>query len=134
MICTATPANGELEFVLSLHTRSKAEGECRGPLATLALKEAKAFAFARIFNSRSAEDLLWGGYCASDGQRPGMFFQLCAAHWLDLACLLWMRARQLGRTDYHQEADQLLRDVCEAVGWDPKEIVNMFQWQSARLT
>lgn len=133
MSCTATPTKGELQFVLALHTRTKAGGECRGPLVALTLEEAQAFTFARIFDSRSASDLLWDGFIA-EADRPGLTFELCGAHWLDLACLIWMRAQQLGRRDYHEEADQLLRDVCEAAGWDPKEIVNMFQWQSARLT
>lgn len=129
MSCTATPDTGELDFVLALHTRSKAEGECRGPLLRLT--------FQRIFDSRSASDLLWSGFqheIQYGDYWRGSQFDLCGAHWLDLACLIWMRARQQDSAEFHLEADQLLRDTCKAAGWDAKEIVNMFQWQRARLT
>lgn len=127
MSCTATPDSDELEFVRALHTRSKAEGQCRGPLLRLALLADRVFDLQHIFNSRSASELLWSGY-QSDGCL-GVHFILCGAHWLDLTCLVWMRGRQQDSVEYHLEADQLLRETCQAAGWDAKEIVNMFQWQ-----
>lgn len=134
MSCTPTSDTGELEFVLSLHSRTKEGAECRGPLVTLPLLE-RVFLFDRIFDSPAATALMWGGFHDGPPDMGYRFdFTLCAAHWLDLACLIWMRARQQDSADFHLEADELLRDICTASGWDVKEIVNMFQWQRARLT
>lgn len=131
MSCTATPDTGELSFVLALHTRTKAGAECRGPLVTLSLLD-RVFIFDQIFDSPTASALLWSGY--DQDASLGFRFGLCAAHWLDLACLIWMRSQQQDRVEFYLEADQLLREVCQQAGWDAKEIVNLFQWQRARLT
>lgn len=137
MSCTATSDTSELDFVLALHTRTKELGECRGPLLALNLAEDRVFTLAKIFQSRSADDLLWAGHRGEE-QRwlgPGMLlFQLCGAHWLDLACLVWMRCQQQDSVEIFMEAEHLMREVCQTAGWDAKEIVNMFQWQRARLT
>lgn len=132
MTCTASKADDELEFVVSLHTRSRAVGECRGPLLTIEVSPWRVFSLEQIFDSQAATDVLWDGHLSFEIH--GTAFKLCAAHWLDLAALVWMRSRQQRRADWHAEADQLLRDVCIAARWDPKEIVNMFQWQATRLT
>ena len=85
-----------------------------------------------IFASQAAVDLLWSEH--HDDISHGVHFTLCAAHWLDLAALMWMRSRQADRADWHAESDHLLRDLCTAAGWDAKEIVNMFAWQHSQLT
>lgn len=133
MACTATPeVISELQFVLALHTRSREIGECRGPVLGLELPPVRCLTLEQIFDSKVAMDVLWAGH-RSD-QLYGSTFSLCAAHWLDLAALMWMRAQQQRRVDFYDEADTLLRDVCALAGWDPKEIVNMFSWQYTRLT
>lgn len=132
MSCTATPDHDELNFVLALHTRTKDGSECRGPLLMLGLPPDKVLDFHKIFSSPSASELLWEGFSPEGVQL--MRFTLCGAHWLDLACLIWMRAQQADDFEIHVEADQLLRQVCRTASWDAKEIVNMFQWQRARLT
>lgn len=146
MACTPTHDRTELDFVLSLATRTKEIGECRGPLLTLALWNWRAVSLEHIFDSAAASDVLWSGMqeqglSSTKGFGPAkgfgsgiIHFSLCAAHWVDLACLCWMRSRQYQRSDWKTEADQLLHDTCVAAGWDEKEIVNMFAWQRARLT
>jgi hypothetical protein len=146
MVCTPTHDLTELDFVLSLTTRTKEIGECRGPLLELALWNWRALTLEHIFDSPAASDILWAGMQEQDisvtkGFRPAkkfgsgiIHFSLCAAHWVDLACLCWMRSRQHRDPEFKAEADQLLRDTCEAAGWDEKEIGNMFAWQRARLT
>jgi hypothetical protein len=141
MACTPTHDLSELDFVLSLATRTKEIGECRGPVLTLSLWNYRALSLEHIFDSAAASDVLWSGMqedhlpVAEGLQAPGtIHFSLCAAHWVDLACLCWMRSRQYRRGDWKLEADQLLHDTCVAAGWDEKEIVNMFAWQRARLT
>lgn len=141
MACTPTHDRTELDFVLSLATRTKEIGECRGPLLALALWNWRAVSLEHIFDSAAASDVLWSGM-QEDLPPPvpapkalgTIQFSLCAAHWIDLACLCWMRSRQYRRSDWKSEADQLLHDTCVAAGWDEKEIVNMFAWQRARLT
>lgn len=131
MSCTSTPtAMTELEFVQTLATRSV--GQCAGPGLTLALQSYRVITLETIFHSDLATALLWDGYRCEG--RTGTHFDLCAAHWLDLCALTWMRSQQYRKRDWHAEADQLLRDLCEQAGWDPKEIVNMFSWQRTQLT
>lgn len=132
MPCTPTETKGELEFVQALLTRSRVEGQCRGPLLRLAMWSWRVLTLEQIFDSPAASDVLWQG--VHDDGIMGIHFSLCAAHWLDLACLCWMRAHTQDRADFNAEAEQLLRDVCDTAGWDAKEIVNMFAWRHARLT
>lgn len=136
MACTPTHDLTELDFVLSLTTRTKEIGECRGPVLDLGLWNWRALTLEHIFDSPAASDILWAGMHEDRlRKRLGFIhFSLCAAHWVDLACLCWMRSRQYRDADFKAEADQLLRDTCEAAGWDEKEIGNMFAWQRARLT
>lgn len=132
MSCATSGSANELQFVLSLYTRTKEAGECRGPVLIVEMSAWRVFTLEQIFDSQVATDVLWGGF--QEGEPYGTAFKLCAAHWIDLAALLWMRASQQRRADWHSEADQLLDDVCTAAHWDPKEIVNMFHWQDTRLT
>lgn len=131
MACSPTDAATELDFVKALHTRTRDHGQCRGPLLTLFLWSWQLETLEHIFDSEPACDVLWGGF------QPSLTtsgFQLCAAHWFDLACLTWARALQHSRPDWSAQAEVLLKDLCDVAGWDAKEIVNMFAWQRARLT
>lgn len=119
----------ELEFVHALADRSES---CRGPMLRLAFSPIRAYSLETAFESPKATELLWEGHHV-DGNL-GVHFSLCAAHWIDLCALVWMRSQQYRRRDWRSEADHLLRDVCQAAGWDPKEIVNMFAWQHSQLT
>lgn len=133
MACTAdNPATNEFEFVRDVHTRTREFGECRGPLLRLSFSAWRLAVLEDAFESETAHELLWAGFHPEHAD--AMDFTVCAVHWMDLSCLVWLRARRFGRADWHAEADQLLRDACSAAGWDPKEIVNMFAWQRARLT
>lgn len=135
MSCTATTASAlsELDFVLTLRERFHDDGRttCTGPLITMAMTTERCLTVSAIFASPNATRLLWEGLTSADTE---FAFALCAAHWLDLTALIWLRSRQHQRLDWHGEADRLLRDVCSAVGWDTKEILNMLRWQTTRLT
>ena len=132
MTCTPTDAHTEMEFVHSLTTRSREVGECRGPLLRIALWSGRVVELQRIFHSRIADELLWSGV-HPDGAL-GIHFSLCAAHWVDLAALCWVRARGQAKREWAVEALRLLRDVCQVAGWDAKELSNMLSWHGARLT
>ncbi len=119
----------ELEFVRSLSGRADS---CQGPLLRIAFTPWRVFTLETAFDSARAAELLWEGH--HDDGCLGVHFSLCAAHWIDLCALVWMRSRQQRRKDWHAEADHLLRDICDAARWDPKEIVNMFAWQHSQLT
>lgn len=132
MACLPTQDHRELEFVSSLSSRDPEIGECRGPLLQLAFWPTKVFVLEHIFNSQAASDTLWEGFC---GDRcVGVHFELCGAHWLDLAALVGLRAAQYRRSDWTGEAHNLLAEICHAASWDPKEIANMFAWQRQKLT
>lgn len=132
MACLPTHTPGELEFVLSLTTRQRAIGQCRGPLLRIAFWPYRVFVLEHVLDSKIASDLLWDGFC-DDGCKE-LRFELCGAHWMDLASLCQVRADQYRRVDWSAQAGQLLRDVCQAAGWDEKEILNMIVWQRERLT
>lgn len=133
MGCVVThPTVSELDFVRALRDRSREFGACRGPLLRLSFGAYRLATLEDTFDSAAAHDLLWAGFHPE--HLDAMDFTLCAVHWMDLSCLIWYRSHQAGRSDWHANADQLLRDTCNAAGWDPKEIENMFAWQQARLT
>ncbi len=120
----------ELTFVQALAGRG--ESQCVGPGIELALEPYRVTFLSVIFGSHLANALLWGGHRTNGPM--GLHFHLCAAHWLDLCALTWLRSRQYRSKAWHVEADRLLRDLCEHAGWDPKEIVNLFAWQRTQLT
>jgi hypothetical protein len=126
MSCMNQPLITELDFVIALNRRGLREA-CTGPLVTIEMDYSRAFTIERICHSRIASRIFWGGLAVDTADQ--LTFVACAAHWLDLACLMWMRAAQQRRPDAQGEADQLLRDLCAPLRWDPKEIVNMFQWR-----
>lgn len=131
MACTSTDSMTELGFVHALNQRRS--GECAGPIVQLTLWSWRVFQLERVFSSPAASDVLWSGF---DGEADpyGLTFGLCCAHWIDLACLVWARALLRYRADWARAAEELLQDLCIGAHWDPKEIVNMFAWQRARLT
>lgn len=130
MACVSTGPLTELEFVKALNLRN--HGSCAGPVVRLTLQPWRVFLFERVFDSPIASDVLWSGFEGDTAHGPE--FGLCAAHWIDLACLAWARALERYRVDWVRAAEQLLQDLCISAQWDPKEIVNMFAWQRARLT
>lgn len=132
MSCTPTSTPTELDFVQALYSRLSTDYSCAGPLVHMSLWPWRVFTLERIFDNAEASDLLWSGFL-SDGY-VGVHFSLCAAHWMDLACLTWIRATQSGRPDSASEAQALAQDLCFSAGWDVKEIVNMLAWRRARLT
>lgn len=118
-----------MDFVHTLIDRKDSEQQCRGPLLTLTLGHLRPLELITIFDSRMASDLFASGH----GEDPEIF-TLCAAHWFDLAALVWVRSNQTRRQDFFEAAEQLLRDVCWEARWDLREVMNMFHWQSIRLT
>jgi hypothetical protein len=130
MPCLSAEPCSELDFVRALQDRP--EGECKGPSIVQTLWSGRVLLLERIFDSQIACDVLWSGYLVD--RSDGLVFDLCAAHWFDLACFAWARSRQQSRRDWAWAAEELLQDLCHEAGWDAKEIVNMFAWQSTRLT
>lgn len=76
------------------------------------------------------QGLLWVGLVSRDR----MVFQFCSAHWLDLARLCGLRAVQHQRSDWFAVGGALLRVMCHASSWDPKEIANLLRWQTFAST
>ncbi len=116
----------ELEFVQALTSRNPG-GECDGPILRITLSPWRLFSLEQCFSSQRATELLWDNH--HEDRCLGMHFSLCAAHWFDLCALGWLRAGQNRRSDWASEAEYLLKSLCDAAGWDAKEIVNMFAWQ-----
>lgn len=130
MACLPSQTCNELEFVSAL--LSRAHGQCRGPLMRFAFGPYRVFALEHIMDSAVASDVLWDGF---QGEGPdGVHFELCAAHWVDLAALCELRSLQYRRVDWHETAESLMDKLCASAGWDPKEISNMIAWKSERLT
>lgn len=129
--CTATDVHGELEFVQALHDRMET-GACRGPMLMLRMPADRVCSIERILCSEIASNVFWSGFL-TDGP-GGVEFELCAAHWFDLSCLLWARGWERRRSDWLRRAEELLQDLCREAGWDPKEIANLFTWRRVRLT
>lgn len=130
MACLPTETRGELEFVQALHDREA--GRCRGPLLRLGFWPYRIFVLEHILDSQEASDILWDGF-REDGC-VGVHFELCGAHWLDLATLCAVRSRQYRRKDWVGEAEILMREICQSAQWDVREMANMFAWQRQRLT
>lgn len=127
MACVTSGPLTELDFVKALLRRRRSHGACAGPRVNLVLEPGWVFILEQVFESRIASDVLWSGFIHDTAAGP--LFGLCAAHWLDLACLGWARALQQHRYDWLQAAEHLLQDLCLSADWDAKEIVNMFAWQ-----
>ncbi len=124
--CARGTAMDELEFVQSLSRRTLT-GECSGPVLHMALTAWRLFSLEQCLASQQAMEMLWDNY--ADDSAQGVHFALCAAHWMDLCALAWLRAEQARRSDWRSEAFYLVRQLCTTAGWDAKEIVNMFAWQ-----
>lgn len=132
MACLPTEVSDELDFIHALMRRTSSFSQCCGPLLRIAFWPYRVFVLEHVLNSQQASDMLWDGFL-EDGC-VGVHFELCGAHWMDLAGLCQFRARQYRRDDWSTEAEQLLRDICVTARWDPKEILNMIAWQRERLT
>lgn len=130
MACVPTNAVSELEFVKSLPGRG--DEICAGPRLRMAVAADQVWEMDRIFDSELAHEVLWSGFEHDSG--VGLEFALCAAHWLDLIALFWVRSLQQGLRESEVQARVLLRDLCFIARWDAKEIVNMLAWQRLRLT
>lgn len=117
----------ELDFVLAMGERDARKGECAGPVVPLRFWPYRVFVLEHVLDSKAASDLLWDGF--RDDPYKGVAFELCAAHWLELAAVVEVRAAQYGRDDWAFMGRTLALDLCESAEWDPKEIVNLFAWQ-----
>lgn len=131
MGCVGTGTITELDFIASMANRGA--DQCRGPIVDLSFSAVRLDTLETAFDSDQASGLLWGGLVhRTDG--AWLTFGLCAIHWMDLASLVGVRARQYVRGDWMAEASILLNQVCEQAGWDPKEISNLLTWQRVQLT
>lgn len=132
MTCLPTEACDELSFVRAVSARSPQVDQCAGPSLRISFWPYRVFILEHILASKEASDILWDGFREDD--QHGVHFELCAGHWMDLATVCGLRARQYRRADWADQAQILLGQVCTVAGWDAKEIANMFAWQRLRLT
>jgi hypothetical protein len=132
MACRQSTALSELEFVHALMGRDEELTQCKGAVIGIELWSYKVHVLEEIFDSQVASDLLWDGFTGDGGKV--ITFQLCCAHWFDLAVLIELRAAQHCEPAYHHVAAQLLMALCHEAGWDPKELLNMVAWSRERLT
>ncbi len=128
MTCADAGRQSEYDYVRS--TVGREPDECRGPLLTLSFP---GFRLNRLEESLPAEAIgrLWDGFRDGAGQ---ITFTRCAAHWMDLSYQSGMNARMNARTDWFNEATQLLRMIFAAARWDGKEMSNLLAWQRVQLT
>jgi hypothetical protein len=129
MGCEQGSKYSELNFVQAMARRDARKGECVGPLISLRFRPYRVFVLEHVLDSKEASDLLWDGF--RDDPHEGVAFELCAAHWLELAAVVEIRASQYRREDWAFMGRTLALDLCESAQWDPKEIVNLFAWQRA---
>lgn len=132
MACLATPALSELDFAHELFRRDSTLSQCAGELITMTFWAYRVFMLEQILDSSTASDLLWDGF-TGDGAES-VQFELCCAHWFDLAVLAEMRAAQYRRRDWAQTAERLFLSLCKLARWDAKELLNMVTWSRERLT
>jgi hypothetical protein len=132
MACQSTGALGELDFAHSLLSRDHDLNDCTGSLIMMGFWSYQVFLLEHIFESKSASDLLWAGF-TGDGA-DCVQFELCCAHWFDLAVLVELRAAQHRRKDWADQAARLFQCLCALAGWDAKELLNMVAWTRERLT
>jgi hypothetical protein len=128
--CSGVDRSTEFEFIRQLADRRP--NECRGPLIGHIFSGYTVAGLEESFQSESAHDLLWDGFLPDCD--TGLAFELCAAHWMDLACLTTARSRQHARRDWHALATFVLRETTTAAGWDLKEISNLLVWRRVPLT
>ncbi len=131
MGCTDASALTELEFVHEL--RGLALDACAGPLVTLPLVAYRLEIVEASLTHEWQHHKLWDAFLVrTDDDR--MLFQLCVAHWMALAYIVRYAAVRVNDAHRFNESVTLERQVCQAVGWDVKEIHNMIAWQRVRLT
>jgi hypothetical protein len=129
--CTGSVCRTELDFITAL--RRRGSGACCGPLLTLALVTRRLETMeTALAHSERAGEVLWAGFVRGDD--PPFRFALCAGHWLDIGFTIQIRAIRLQQLIWRNESINLLRQVCQEAGWDPKEISNMMTWQRVLLT
>lgn len=132
MGCVGTEAISEFEFVQSLARRDSSD-QCVGPLVTLTLGGYVLGTLEDSLYTEGEYQALWDGF--TDDQPSGKpAFELCTAHWMDLAYRTGMRGRRLLRNEWVGLATSMLDNTCRAAVWDPKEISNLFMWRGVSLT
>lgn len=132
MACVPTGAMDELGFAQALALRDQQIGQCRGQLIRMTFWSYKIFVLEQILDAEAASDVLWQGFVGDT--TDGITFELCCAHWFDLAVLTELRAVQYQREDWFEASSRLFESLCSLVGWDAKELVNMVAWSRERLT
>lgn len=132
MGCLAVPGQTELEFIQSLRDRSEHNNHCAGPLVRLSFSPYRLSTIEEAFGSEVAHDLLWSGYLPHILDTAA--FELCAVHWMDLACLVLARSALADATHWRFGGELILNQLFHKTGWDPREISNLLAWQRTYLT
>lgn len=121
----------ELEFAYSLWSREGSE--CRGPLAKLTLR---GHAFKGIVAALDCLDASRALISRADGMvtAAGGRFEMCAAHWYDVAMVVGGMAEAHKQPVWQQLNTSLFIMISKAVGWDYREVMNRFtSFRQAKL-
>src|ERR1700759_2573780 len=102
MVCRPAASLSELDFAHALFSRDEQLNTCTGKLILMEFWSYQVFLLEEILDSEAASYLLWDGF-PRDGETT-MGFELCCAHWFDLAVLTEFRAAQHGRRDWAETA------------------------------
>ena len=125
--CRDAGHSSEMDFVASLKGRNH---DCRGPLLSLTLPHQHVTGIGDSLAGR--DDKLWSSIDTTSGD--AVTFTLCAAHWLDLSYLTGVSGTLNCRRDWFLIASELLHQILNGAGWDPKEMSNLLAWRRGQLT
>jgi len=129
VICDDAGPQTEWEFFRA--TRTREPDGCCGPLLKLEISDQQFHRIDEAINDGRARDLL----TLQDDESPQpLWFLLCAAHWMDLIYVVGVKAVTQQEAVWFNTATVLLVQVCQAAGWDPKEVANLVKWRILSLT
>lgn len=130
--CVENGRIGEAEFVEIYCDRQRPSARCAGARHTKSFVPWRLADIEDAIGTGLMHGVLWSNF--EPWHTGRLTFTLCALHWMDLATAVTIGAYLFGQTLWIDEAVRLIRDTCHGVGWDLKEISNMFVWQRVPLT
>lgn len=124
MPCQEGSAIGELEWVSEYAARDPGLA-CRGPLVHIGITPRYAVLAADAVRATPLHEVLWESSCEANPWA----WDLCVAHWLDVAYLIGRRGIRGDGTSWLVLSNALIRAVVDMLGWDRKEIANLQRWR-----
>lgn len=129
MNCTGLQGITVLEFHLSLSSRTS-PADCRGPIVYLDLSEQVIDRLTTALLAVGMHELLQEAVVAATSKgevRCGS----CAAHWMDIAAITSVVGQKSQRRDFHLIANMLMKQVCDTLHWDYRELSNYMASKAA---